>query len=209
MFLRHPLGSPMKITIERLKELLDKKELSRDDEQEIVTGHISMLLSMARKWSIIAPQLKDLFVADGLYAMLIAIRNRHKVKEGYNLTQYICIHITTAFKRTVANQQVVKRPIAVHTNDKKQIKNGKEYVVKKQPPMKRCKLPELLSEKTSSIELREIFKLCIKNTHEECVLELKKFGYNIGEIAEKMKIKRAEVAKTLETLEFRLREMLA
>lgn len=237
MFLKHPIGSgnlAPPINEERKKELTDRIRqgtLTRAEEDELVQGHTRLLLSLSQKWASQAPHLADVFVADGLYAMLVAIRKAPaKLRADKSITQYIVIHILTAFKKAVINQAVIKSPGADRKGDQTRIQNGTTYIKKKGPLLRRLGLPtdgfdsdepEAMVQKRNvdsvlvkmvarpdRIELREILKLSTKNSWEEATLELRKYGYTLAEIAEKMGTSRKKVSDTLGIIEGRLRAML-
>lgn len=238
MFLRHPLGSgnlPYQIDADRLEVLtksIRTNSLSRAEEDELVQGHMRLLLSLAQKWSNRSPHLSDIFVSDGLFAMLTAIRKAPtKLREDKTITQYIIVHIVSAFKKAVINQNCVKSPGADRKGDRVQVHGGKSYVKKKGIVLKRHGLPkdrrnagdpeesvakEVLSLAQSKLivptdhaDLREIFEMAPVDSYEKAILELRKHGYNMQEIADQMGTTRTKVSGILIKIELRLRELLA
>lgn len=232
MFLHHPVGSnnlPQGVPEERLSELtgrIRRKELTKEEEVEIVMGHMRLLLSLAQKWSIRSPHLSDVFVADGLFAMLMAIRQAPaKLRPDKTLTQYIIIRIVTSFKKAVINQQVMK---SFGADRKAEQKHKDGYIRKKSPQLRRHNLPEDRKEvegnkvakeyleitnskliaRLDRADLREIFQLAVKDSWEEAILELKKQGYTLQESAEMLGTNRQTVSKVLAVIEERLRELL-
>lgn len=240
MYYRHPLSLNNlsdRITDERLLELTEnirQGTLSREEETELIEGHMRLILSLAQKWSARSPHLADIFVADGLFAALKAIRKaKDKLRPEYSLTQYIIINVKTAFKQAVINQQVMKGTLSDRNGDKVNSDGkGKEWVAKK-VTLKRHGLPNLeamadgwtpnngvakamlplaevkLTARMDRVELREIIQMSTKCAQEEVVLEMKRQGYNINEIAERLGVNRARVRKFLNVIEARLRELLA
>lgn len=212
-----------------LTEHIRQNELSLQEEAEIVEGHIRLLISLVKKWSINSPHLYDVLFADGLFAILQAIRKApEKLRPEYSLTQYIVVHIKTAFKQAVINQQVVKSANA----DRKTDRVRGKYTSKKGIRLKRHSLPNesavreygskvnlinrealaLVESKffirPDSLELREIFNLCVENSFEAAVLKLKKYNYNHKEIAERLNVPRREISVVLHKIRCRLMELL-
>lgn len=242
-FLSHPIGSaklPQRVEPERLDELTQKLRsgtLSRAEEDELVSGHTRLLLSLAQKWSVRAPHLADVFVADGLFAILMAIRTAgEKLRPGYSLTQYITIKIVTAFRQAVIKQSAVRSPYAGRKTVSTVKKGDKEYKHKTEKILKRHNLPlersridgdgdlidlpariakdmlprarAALTEKMDRVELREIFDLACKDSYEKAILELRKHGYTLAEIAEQLHTNRQKIAAALSVIEDRLRGLL-
>jgi len=240
MFYKHPLGLNNladRITDARLVELTERIRqgtLSLDEESELIHGHMRLILSLAQKWSIRSPHLADIFVADGLFAALKAIRKaKDKLRPEYTLTQYIIVNVKTAFKQAVINQQVMKGYLADRKEDRSFVdKAGKDYVVKK-VVLKRHGLPNAenqngewspssrvaksilplaeskLTARMDRVELREILQMSVKTPQEKVVLEMKRQGYSVNEIADKLKVNRKNVRKTMSVIESRLRGLLA
>lgn len=240
MFLRHPLGLanlPNQLAAERLEYLtrvIRLNALTPFEETELVNGHLRLLLSLAQKWSIRSRHLADIFVADGLFAILTAIRKAPTtLREDKSITQYIVIHIISAFKKAVINQSCLKSPGADRKGDRAQVHNGKAYVKKKGAILKRHALPRETYHKgfnteseavakgvasriqsqlivpTDRADLREIFELAPSNSQEKAILELRKFGYTMQETADMLATTRAKVSSALAKIEIRLRELLA
>jgi len=217
---------PEKIGLERLNELTEKIRtvgITPDEETEIVNGNLRLLISLANRWCVISPHLRDVFVADGMYALLLAIRDApKKLREKTSLTQYIIIRITTAFKKAVNQQHAVKAPLQDRLGDKTTVKKGKTYITKK-VKLKRLPLPNESEEESTKTpkkipsqllvtqdfyDLREIISMSVTTKFEEAVLKLKEYGYNRSEIAELLKSRPKEITETMEVIEFRLRRLL-
>lgn len=212
-----------------LTERIRQNVLMPKEEAELVDGHIRLLISLVQKWSVSAPHLYDIFYADGLFAMLQAIRKApEKLQIDKTLTQYIIVHVKTAFKKAVINQQVVKSANA----DRKTDRVRGKYVSKKGIRLQRHPLPKTnnvmdsddtvspmnrdfvgkaelkLSARPDNFELKEIFDLCVNDSYEKAVLELKKHGYNHKEIAEQLNVPRREISVVLHRIRCRLMELL-
>lgn len=234
MFLSHPLGFanlPDPIKLDRLKVLTEKirgEGLTKAEEDEIVGGHLRLLLSLAQRWSKKSRSLSDVFVADGLYAMLMAIRQaKEKLRPDKTLTQFIIIKIVSAFKMAISDQVTVKVPSSDRKTSITVVSKGKTYTYAPKEPMKRHSLPssniedtrinkgyvglaiDKLISRPDQTELREIFNMCVKSSWERAVLELRNHNFTMQEIADKLKTTRREVSAALETIESRLRVLTA
>lgn len=217
---------PEQIGFSRLEELTAKIRnggITKDEETELVNGHLRLLESLANRWSVISPHLKEVFVADGMFALLLAIREAPtKLRGSCNLTQFIVVKIKSAFKKSVNQQHAVKAPLQDRLNDRVRTVRGKEYVFKK-VKLRRLSLPNESEEDSvksprripsqllvpqDRFDLREIIKLSTKSKFEEAVLKLKEHGYNRKEIAAMLKEQPMNITRTLETIEERLRSLL-
>ena len=207
---------------DRLDYLTSKiraNELTRSEEDELVKNYMKLLIKMSRKYT---PNMWDVLYADGLFAILQAIRQApKKLRPECSLTQFVIVKIKTAFKKAFIDTLLVKTPLSDRKSDRIR-KNGK--VEKKgitllrhalpsgNPKVDEKVVPKRLQDKMiarmDQADLREIFNLACEDSYERAILELKKAGYTQVEIAEQMGTTRIKVAQVLNGIEDRLRVLL-
>lgn len=203
MFLSHPLSfSNPPISPERLEELTKSvrdNRLTRQEEEELNNGYISLVLSLAQKWSRNTPHLSDIFVADGLNAVFTGIRKApEKLRPDKTLTQYLVARIRSAFLNARRKDPMFRV---------RKVCNKKESLVKL---TRHCtSVLDQLPSRQDRVELREVISMAPRNVFEQAVLEMKKFGYTNKEIAEQLTVSPSEISNTLGRLEERLRQLLS
>lgn len=181
--LKHPLGIYPAITPEALLPLVERLKAGDSSViSDIIKGHLALLLKIAGQYSAVVIDNGD-FVSVGLLGMLEGCLSG-KLQDS-NITTFLACRAHAA--------------IGNHVRANRLIKGGKKVV-----PLDHS---DLLAEDRPLLEIEELLAMIIKTPLEQQIVDLRKQGYTVREIAARLGCSKSFVDNQLSLLHRRFKEL--